>query len=124
VARCISHSHADHLNGSPGQKAILRTDDDPLAGKPAHSTVELKVTGGTSTVVDGPRELAPGEGTTSAVPVGLFGSGYTLEQGAVVDLGGKDWCWWLAGSSRRRHTRSTRRADLPAAGVRVLVVRT
>ena len=85
----ISHPHADHLNGSPGQQAILRTEDDPLAGKPVYSTIDLKVTGGTSTVVDHPRALAPGVGTTGAVPVGLFGSGYTLEQSVVVNLAGK-----------------------------------
>lgn len=85
----ISHPHADHLNGSPGQQAILRTEDDPLAEKPVYSTVELNVTGGTSTVVDHPRALAPGVGTTGAVPVGLFGAGYTLEQSVVVNLADK-----------------------------------
>ena len=85
----ISHPHADHLNGSPGEQAILRTDHDPLAGKPVYSTVELKVTGGTSTVVDHPRALAAGVGTTGSVPVGLFGAGYTLEQSVVINLAGK-----------------------------------
>jgi 7,8-dihydropterin-6-yl-methyl-4-(beta-D-ribofuranosyl)aminobenzene 5'-phosphate synthase len=93
----ISHPHLDHMGGMRNQfanRAIVREEDDPLAGKPVYSTVSLEVTDGTSTVVDEPRVLAPGVITTGALPVqlfgmGLFGKGYTLEQSLVVNVEGK-----------------------------------
>ena len=87
-----SHPHNDHLGGgggANGDRAIVREDADPLAGKPLYSTVPLAVSGGTSTVVDAPRALTPAVGTTGPVPVGLFLVGYTLEQALVIDLEGK-----------------------------------
>jgi 7,8-dihydropterin-6-yl-methyl-4-(beta-D-ribofuranosyl)aminobenzene 5'-phosphate synthase len=88
----ISHPHLDHLGGLQNQmahKAIVRDQNDPLAGKPVYSTVPLKVTDGASTIVEGPRLLAPGVGTTGPLPVELFILGYTLEQALVVNVAGK-----------------------------------
>lgn len=84
----ISHPHSDHLGGKQNKlarQAILREDDDPLAGKPHISTVPLRVTHGTSRVVTKPELLAKGVATTGPLPVQLL-SGYTLEQSLVIKV--------------------------------------
>jgi hypothetical protein len=89
----VSHARPDHLGGVRnflGRRATLGpAPADPLAGRPVYAPVPLAVTGGTSTIVAGPRVLAPGVGTTGAVPVGLFLGGYTLEQALVAHVAGQ-----------------------------------
>ncbi len=88
----LSHPHGDHLGGFKNQffhRAIVRGKNDRLAGKPVYATVPLKLTQGSSTVIQAPRILAPGIATTGPLPRALFVMGYVQEQALAIHVKGK-----------------------------------
>jgi 7,8-dihydropterin-6-yl-methyl-4-(beta-D-ribofuranosyl)aminobenzene 5'-phosphate synthase len=85
----ISHPHPDHVGGlrnALARRTMIQAECDPLLGKTVYATVPLRVTHGTSVVVEAPRVLAPGVATTGPVPAQLFLLGYTPEQALVVNV--------------------------------------
>jgi 7,8-dihydropterin-6-yl-methyl-4-(beta-D-ribofuranosyl)aminobenzene 5'-phosphate synthase len=80
----LSHPHGDHAGGFANQFLRRLQLDGVLAHPPVYTTVPMTVPGGPPVVVDGPRVLACGVGTTGSLPVQLFVFGTTLEQALVV----------------------------------------
>lgn len=88
----LSHPHGDHMGGFKNQfarRAIVRQENDPLAGKPVYATAPLTLTEGMSTVVQAPRMLAPGVATLGPLPRALFLMGYVQEQALAIKVEGK-----------------------------------
>jgi 7,8-dihydropterin-6-yl-methyl-4-(beta-D-ribofuranosyl)aminobenzene 5'-phosphate synthase len=88
----LSHPHGDHVGGFKnqfGHRAIVRQENDPLAGKPVYATAPFKLTQGRSTIIQAPRVLAPGVATTGPLPRALFLMGYVQEQALAIHVEGK-----------------------------------
>ncbi len=88
----LSHPHGDHIGGFKNQfarRAIVRQKNDPFAGKSVYATVPFKLTQGRSTIIQVPRVLAPGVGTTGPLPRALFLMGYVQEQALAINVQGK-----------------------------------
>ncbi len=86
----LSHPHGDHIGGFSNQFGRrLRAEGVLEGGVPAYATVPLRTPDGWSTVVDRPRALAPGVGTTGPLAVQLFVLGTTFEQALVIRVAGR-----------------------------------
>lgn len=88
----VSHPHGDHMGGFKNQfahQAIVCQKHDPLTGKPVYTTAPLRLTQGSSTLIQVPRLLTPGVATTGPLPRALFLMGYVQEQAVAINVKGK-----------------------------------
>jgi 7,8-dihydropterin-6-yl-methyl-4-(beta-D-ribofuranosyl)aminobenzene 5'-phosphate synthase len=88
-ALTISHLHSDHMGGIPAQRArqvMVPAELMSQERKPCYLPDRAEASGFEAQVVDGPRLLAAGIGTTGPLARSLFFFGFTEEQALLARL--------------------------------------